>query len=110
VQSANDQIRDFAAGLEIAEDKLPKMICGCKLKKGKRITLDDHGFVVCPDHYMRRFGWRSVPYQATKVPPIPGAAAWSELQYERYILFGILPGSGAELLLDDRVEADRDIA
>ena len=94
MKSADDQIKEFAAGLEIPEDKLPQMLCGCKLKPKRKISLDDHGFVVCPEHRMRRAGWRTVPYQATKMPMM-GVGAWSELEWERYTLFGILPDVAA---------------
>ena len=90
MKSAQQQIEEFAAGLSIPEEKLPRMICGCKLKQGKKISLDVEGFVICPDHGLRRLGWRSVPYRATTMPMM-GVGAWSELEYERYVLFGIPP-------------------
>jgi hypothetical protein len=50
---------------------------------------DNEGFIVCAFHRERRYGWRSVPYQATKMP-VP-MAHWTPLEYERWLLFGDTP-------------------
>lgn len=50
---------------------------------------DERGFIVCAVHRERRKGWRSVPYQATKMP-LP-MAGWTPLEYERWLLFDEIP-------------------
>lgn len=54
------------------------------------LRFDSQGFVICQQHRQRRSGWRSVPYTATTMTA-EGQAQWSELEYERFILFGTRP-------------------
>lgn len=76
-----------------------RFICGCMsadlieiddvhVKNG--VKWDRDGFIVCARHDWRRYGWMSVPYRATELL-IPEMATWSALEYERYLIFGILP-------------------
>lgn len=52
---------------------------------------DPEGFVICPAHKARRYGWRSVPYTATTMA-VPGQGGWTELEHERFVLHGVVPG------------------
>lgn len=54
------------------------------------VTFDDEGFIICAIHRQRRLGWRSVPYTATTMP-MPGTGAWTELQYEAWLLWREVP-------------------
>jgi len=79
------------AALTIFKGALPlRMLCGCRLEESDPFALDEDGFVVCPTHRQRRYGWRSVPYTATRAP-MQGVGMWTELEYENFILFGVAP-------------------
>lgn len=80
-------------------------ICGCQMPTLDRLegdkelssldtcTYDAEGFLTCSVHHMRRQGWRSLPMEDTKNGrrPIWAYASWTELQVERFVLFGEHP-------------------
>lgn len=71
----------------IHEDEMSlRMQCECRLTPDS-LKLDEEGFVICPTHGMKRYGWLSVPYQATK----GNFGSYSPLEYEQHLLFGIEP-------------------
>lgn len=78
-----------------------KFLCGCDMPSKERlqgdpeltsldtVEFDTEGFVICSVHRTRRYGWR-VPNHR----PLPlGVAGCSEIEYERYMLLGIMPHS-----------------
>lgn len=78
-----------------------QFLCGCKshiifptstdvLKTYDGIGQDAEGFMVCAIHRQRRRGWRTVPYTATTMP-VKGMGDWTELEYERWLMFGTIP-------------------
>ncbi|MEO6068108.1 MAG: hypothetical protein ABIQ41_09035 [Gemmatimonadales bacterium] len=70
----------------IREDEMPlRMLCECRLTPVDPVRLDQEGFVVCPTHGVRRYGWLSVPYQANR----GNFGSYFPLEYEQHILFGI---------------------
>lgn len=74
------------AEMSIRQEVLPlRMICGCLLRSSDPFVQDDEGFVICPTHEARRYGWRSVPYRRDAM------GAWSPLMYEEFVLFGQYP-------------------
>lgn len=78
------------AELSIRQEILPlRMICGCLLHTSDPFVTDSEGFIVCPTHNERRYGWRSVPYAS--YAPVRGMGAWTSLEYEAYVLFGKKP-------------------
>lgn len=64
-----------------------RMQCECRLTPIDPVKLDEEGFVVCPKHGARRYGWLSVPYNATG----GNFGSYSPLEYEQHVLFGVDP-------------------
>lgn len=68
-----------------------KFLCNCTVEvepesKLSPANFDLEGFLVCKLHKYRRYAWRSVPYGRGA-----RSASWSELEYESYLLWGVLP-------------------
>lgn len=63
-----------------------KMMCGCTVDVDTDLTLkyDSEGFLVCPDHGHRRYGWRSVGRDHS----LDGLSA---LEVEGWQVFGLVP-------------------
>jgi hypothetical protein len=80
-------------------------ICGCQMPSIARLegdkelssldgcAYDGEGFLVCVVHHQRRSGWRSLPMEDTPNGrrPIWAFAHYTELEVERYVLFGEKP-------------------
>lgn len=43
--------------------------CRRRLTSQDDIKLDSEGFIICPDHGERRYGWRSAPMKQHKLHP-----------------------------------------
>ena len=69
-----------------------KFICGCNHSTPvEHLPTDAEGFVVCPGHGQRRYGWRSLP-----IDPVSGFqdysfSHWTPLQIEKFMLYGVKP-------------------
>ena len=65
----------------------PRFICGCEINHP---ALDAEGFMVCPTHLMRRYGWRSLPTMDTPAGRRPNFrfAGYTPLEVERIVFFG----------------------
>ena len=59
-------------------------LCGCQILLGK-VTLDEQGFVICPTHKARRYGWRDANGRNHSLD------GFTDLQIERWQLFGEKP-------------------
>lgn len=84
----------LAAGAEPKATRLlPPMVfmCGCRTGDNpspSQISTDDEGFVICATHRMRRYGWRSLPEKGSVGGAEFELAGFSELERERYLIFG----------------------
>lgn len=70
------------ADLSVREGVLPlRMICECRLGDEDPFVTDESGFVVCPTHGVRRYGYLSRPRTHD--------FDWmNDLQYEQHVLWG----------------------
>lgn len=77
--------RAFADKFKLVDDALPVlMICGCMLDENSEPGMDEEGHILCPTHNVRRYGYRSRSRHHDH--------DWmSDIEYERFVLFGIEP-------------------
>lgn len=65
-----------------------------ELKSLDTCTYDADGFLVCSVHHQRRYGWRSLPVDESPAGrrSVYACAKMTELETERFVLFGEEPG------------------
>lgn len=88
-----------------SRNAMHKFLCGCDLPTVDRligdpelislatVVYDPEGFIVCMAHHQRRYGWRSLPI-SDMIFGRRGQwqfAHWTELEIERFVLFGEWP-------------------
>jgi hypothetical protein len=67
------------------------MLCGC-LYTLNDVETDAEGFVICPVHHERRYGWKSGTTKTAGVGHTgPVRIGWNPLELEQYELHGKIP-------------------
>lgn len=61
------------------------MQCDCMVELDETVTQDEEGFVICPHHRVRRYGWLSGGGRDHSKD------GWTDLQVERWVLYGEAP-------------------
>lgn len=68
------------------------MQCGCYLTEKSKFAEDAFGFLICPQHQQRRYGFLSLPKNVGKNANANYRfASWSPLEIEQYVVFGVVP-------------------
>lgn len=64
-----------------------RMMCNCMVELGETVKQDEEGFVICPFHGQRRYGYLSAGRDHSR-------DGWTPLQLEHWELYGIAPVLG----------------
>jgi hypothetical protein len=68
-----------------------RMLCNC-LCTLDEVETDAEGFVICPTHRVRRYGWKSGTTKTAGVGHTgPVRMGWNPLELEQYELYGTIP-------------------
>lgn len=61
------------------------MLCNCMVALDETVKQDEEGFVICPHHLVRRYGWIDANGRDHSKD------GWTDLQVERWQLYGEAP-------------------